>query len=213
MQPQPPPPVKPPVPPRADLELRIAVAFRDPLPGDEAADLLAEARSAAEFWARDAAATLAAAMDPALAPKEAERVRRVSDSSIFRRDRAEAAVSRLGRRLAEMREIEQEQRKRDAYEAAERERDALAAELAGLNYAEFAARLASVLKRIAANDRLLKVVGQNAPSGRGRLASAEAVARGLGDTVWVQNGQAILRLTEGCRLPPWGTSGRNLYDS
>jgi hypothetical protein len=80
-------------------------------------------------------------------------------------------------------------------------------------YPGFAPKLADVLTRIVANDRVLKVVNAHLPEGVSRLPSAEAAARGLVDMVFVERGVPIPRLTEGLRLPPWGKSQRFLYDS
>jgi hypothetical protein len=192
--------------------LRIAAAFRDPLASGECERLLAEARSAADFAVEDALSKVTTALDPTLSGEDAEKAKRAMEAALFRRDRADAAVTRLGKRLVELREAEEEAKHRRAYEEAREERDELADELSSLNYAMLAPALADVLKKIVANDRLLKMVNQHVHAGECLLASAEAEARGLG-CVWVKDGRPIIRLTESVRLGPWDTSGRNLYDS
>jgi hypothetical protein len=126
-----PPPVKPPAePPAADLELRIAEAFRASPPGDDVERLLAEARAAAEFAVEDALRKVTAALDPALSGEDAQNAKRAMEASLFGRDRSDAAVARLSKRLVELREREEQAKRRKAYEAAREERDALAEELA-----------------------------------------------------------------------------------
>ena len=195
-----------------DLELRIARAFTELPQSDVVVSLIEEARSAAQCADEEAVAARAAALDPRLSQADVADARGKMDDALFRADRAKAAISRLNDRLGELRHLEDQACRRKAYDEAREERDKLAQELADL-YPGFAPKLAEVLTRIVANDRVLKVVNAQLPEGVARLPSAEAVARGLGDTVFVERGVAIPRLTEGLRLPPWGKSQKFFYDS
>jgi hypothetical protein len=196
-----------------DLELRIGRAFKEQPQSDVVVALIAETRSAAQVADEEAVAARAAALDPTLSQADVADARSKMEDALFKRERANAAISRLNERLKELRHLEDQARRRRAYDEAREERDKLAQELADL-YPGFAPKLAEVLTRIVANDRVLKIINTQLPEGGvGRLPSAEAVARGLGDTVFVEHGVAIPRLTEGVRLPPWGKSQKFLYDS
>jgi hypothetical protein len=195
-----------------DLELRIARAFKEQPKSDVVVALIKETRSAAQVADEEAVAARAAALDPTLSQADVADARTKMEDALFKRDRANAAISRLNDRLGELRHLEDQACRRKAYDEAREERDKLAQELADL-YPGFAPKLTDVLTRIVANDRVLKIINTQLPEGVARLPSAEAVARGLGDTVFVENGIPIPRLTEGLRLPPWGKSQRFFYDS
>ena len=62
--------------------------------------------------------------------KEGGEARRQSEDAAFRRDRLQTAVVRLRERRDELREQEEDERRRVAYDKAKTERDKLAAELA-----------------------------------------------------------------------------------
>ena len=80
-------------------------------------------------------------------------------------------------------------------------RDELAKELADL-YPAFAEKIAPLLQRIAANDRMIEAINDHAlPSGAKRLLVAELVARGLPG--WVVNSIEAPRIVNGLCLPPW----------
>jgi hypothetical protein len=195
-----------------DLELRITRAFKEQPQSNVVAALINEARSAAQCADEEAAAARATALDPTLSQAGVADARSKMEDALFKRDKANAAIPRLNDRLRELRHLEDQARRRKAYDEARAERDKLAQELADL-YPDFAPKLAEVLTRIVTNDRVLKVVNAQLPEGVGRLPSAEAVARGLGDSVFVENGVAIPRLTESLRIPSWGRSQKFLYDS
>src|SRR5262249_49347332 len=90
-------------------------------------------------------------------------------------------------------------RRERAYQTVEAERDQLAEELK--SYPEIAARLADLLVRIVANDAEIERINAHAlPRERGRLLSAELVARDLAG--WVLNAQPLAkRLTDELGLP------------
>jgi hypothetical protein len=209
-RPQTPPPQPPPTITDLDLETRVSRALTEQPPSADVVALLGEVRRAAARADEAAAAARETAMDPALSSAELAEARAEMENAVFRRDRARAAIVRLDERLREIERLEEQSRRQEAYDKAKAERDELAAELAGI-YPEFAPRLARVLRLIAASDHTLRVVNSQLPDGSARLYSAEAVARGFGDSVFVQGGIAIPRLTDGVRLPHWSREQRPLY--
>ena len=99
--------------------------------------------------------------------------RRQMEDAAFRRDRLQAAVTRLQERLNELRAQEEDARRWAAYRKAEAERDKLAAELAEV-YPAFAERLAALLPRIATNDREIDHINAHAlPSGSAGSSKTE----------------------------------------
>ncbi|HYI31156.1 MAG TPA: hypothetical protein VD863_25210 [Bradyrhizobium sp.] len=84
----------------------------------------------------------------------------------------------------------------------------LAKELAEI-YPAFAQKLAELLVRVAANDRMVEYInGQALPSGMKRLLVAELKARGL---PWVVNNADTPRITDLLHLPPWGPRSTYLW--
>jgi hypothetical protein len=61
------------------------------------------------------------------------------------------------------------------------------------------------LRKNPTNPTVFRVI--RLPEGVGRLPSSEAIARGFGDHVFVENGVQIPRLTTDLKLLPWGKSG------
>ena len=88
-------------------------------------------------------------------------------------------------------------------------RDGLAKELTVL-YPAFAEKIAPLLQRIAANDRMIEYINGHAlPSGAKRLLVAELVARGLPG--WVVNSIEAPRITGLLCLPPWHPRSNYLW--
>ena len=88
-------------------------------------------------------------------------------------------------------------------------RDDLAKELADL-YPAFAQKLAELLPRIAANDRVIEYINDHAlPKGVDRLLVAELKARGLPS--WVMNSIEPQRITDQLYLPPWQPRSNYLW--
>jgi hypothetical protein len=113
-----------------------------------------------------------------------------------RHERLQAAVPRLRERLTE---VEEDDRRRGAYEEAKAERDELAAELARV-YPPLAAQLADLLGRLrASDDRIEHLNAHPLPRGCEPLLVAELVARGLDG--FVQNSVNVPRIVRRVQLP------------
>jgi hypothetical protein len=165
---------------QSDLDDRIAAAFADDAKSTDVATLIKHTERAARSAADAAGQARKRALDPTLSAKHVADARRAMDDAAFRRDRLQAAVTRLGERL---------------------EHDQLAAELADL-YPAVAPKLADLAARIAANDRDIEFINDHKlPNGAGRLPTAELVARGLPG--WVSNSIQAPRIVDLLRLPPW----------
>jgi hypothetical protein len=114
------------------------------------------------------------------------------DDAAFKRDRLQAAVTKLGERLQQLKDQEENERRQLAYDKATAERDNLAAELADL-YPAVAQKLAELLARVAANDREVDYINKHAlPKGAGRLLEVELIAREMPG--WVQAGVQTPRI-------------------
>jgi hypothetical protein len=101
------------------------------------------------------------------------------EDAAFKRDRLQAAVTKLGERLEQLKDQEENERRQLAYDKAAAERDQLAAELADL-YPGFAKKLGELLSRVAASDREIEFINDHKlPKGADRLLVAELKARGL----------------------------------
>src|SRR5262249_26102841 len=108
------------------LEQRIAAAFGKTNSSDVAA-LIAEAETAVVASSEAAEAARSRALNPALCAGDVAAARRQMEDAYFRRDRMQEAVRRLGERLREVREEEEQARRRAAYDSALAGRDKVAA--------------------------------------------------------------------------------------
>jgi hypothetical protein len=118
--------------------------------------------------------------------------RECMDDAAFKRDRLQAALGKLRERLAELKDQEENARRRAAYDKAEAVRDELAEELADL-YPAFAQKLAELLVSVVINDREIDNINNHyLPKGADRLLVAELKARGL---PWVSNSVETPRIT------------------
>jgi hypothetical protein len=142
----------------------------------------------------------ARALNPALASNGVNEARREMEDAAFQRDRMTTAVKELRERLVVVKGDEENGRRLRAYQAVEAERDRLAQELKEF-YPAMAERLVELLARIQSNDAEIDRINAHAlPRERGRLLSAELVARDLPG--WVLNAQPLAkRLTDELRLP------------
>jgi hypothetical protein len=190
------------------LDNRIANAFNDGAQSGDITALIADVEVASVEAERSAGLARTRALDPALSAREAADARRAMEDAAFRRERLQAAVSRLRERLYELRAGEEDQHRRVIYEEVKAERDQLAAELASI-YPDFAQRLGDLMGRIVANDREIEWVNSALPRGKGRLLVAELVARGLGG--FVRNGLSIPSITQQLRLPSFGSNIHEPY--
>jgi hypothetical protein len=98
-------------------------------PSGDVVALIAEAKRAAQRADNEATAPRAVAMDPTLSRADVADARRQMEDALFRRDRAKAAIERLGDRLGQLRHLEDQARRREAYDKAKAERDELGKEL------------------------------------------------------------------------------------
>ena len=121
------------------------------------------------------------------------------DDAAFKRDRLQAALGKLRKRLAQLKYQEENARRQVAYDKAKAVRDELANELADL-YPAFAQKLVELLARVVVNDREIEHINKALPSGADRLLVAELKARGL---PWVVNNVETPRITDQLNLPPW----------
>jgi hypothetical protein len=97
-------------------------------------------------------------------------------------------------------EAEKQARWRVEYEKVKAERDKLAAELANI-YPAFADKVADLLPRIEANDRVFERINDHAlPAGANRLLVVELVARDL-PSFRPKPSTHVPRLTEELRVP------------
>ena len=183
----------------ADLDDRIAAAFRDGVKSDDVNVLIVEAETASLASGEAAEQARGRALDPALTANDVAEARRQMEDAAFRRERLQTAVTRLQNRLKEVRGQEENQRRWLAYEKAKAERDKLAAELKA-TYPPFEAQLRDLLQRIAESDKYIEdIINHSLPSGAERLLVAELVARGLRG--FVDNSADVARITRQLRLP------------
>jgi Thiamine pyrophosphate enzyme, central domain len=183
----------------SDLDDRIAAAFGDGVTSAHVAILIAEAERAAVASGESAEHARGLALDPALTAGAVAEARQEMEDSAFRRERLQAAVTRLKERLREVRALEENQQRLITYEKTKAERDSLAAELRA-SYPNIEARLGELIAKIEASDRMVEFVNTHGlPTGAVRLRSAELVARGL--EAWRVNSADVVRITRELCLP------------
>jgi hypothetical protein len=161
------------------LDDRIARAFTTGTKADAVALLVTEAEAATVCAGEAAQKARQRALDPKLCAPDVAIARHEMEDAAFRRDRMQAAVTRLKERLNELMAQEEDQLRWVAYERVKTERDKLAAELREI-YPPFASRIVDLMARIEANDFEIKSINTRAkPNRAANLLGAEAVARGL----------------------------------
>src|SRR5262249_3346730 len=163
-------------------------------------ELIGAVDAAAQAAGRAAAVARERALDPALSSNAVSEARRQMEEAAFERDRMAPAGAKLRERwIAGEARVEDARRLR-AYDEIAAERDRLAQELKEF-YPDVAERLAELVARIAANDAEIERINAHAlPRERGRLLSAELVARDLPG--WVLNAPPLAkRLTDELLLP------------
>jgi hypothetical protein len=181
-----------------DLDDRIAAAFANGAKSDDVANLIQEAEAAAIATGEAAERARTRALDPTLLAADVATARHEMDSAAFRRDRLQAAVTKLGVRLSELKGAEEDQRRRIAYENVKAKRDKLAAELID-KYPAIERQLVDLFARLDANDKEVNYLNTRLPTNTERLRLAELVARGLPGLV--KNGTQIERMAELMALP------------
>jgi hypothetical protein len=194
--------------PQIDLDARIAAAFADGAKSNDVATLIKDTERAAASASDMAEQARNHALGPTLSGSELKDASKFMDDAAFKRDRLKAALGKLRDRLAQLKHQEEDARRQVAYDKAEAVRDKLAAELADL-YPDLAQKLAELLVRIAANDRMIEYINGHAlPSGAKRLLVAELKARGLPE---VANSIETARITNQLCLPPWQPRSSSLW--
>ena len=184
-----------------DLDERIAQAFGNGAKSGDVATLIRHTQLAATETTSEAERARAHALDPTLSGAELKDARKAMDDLAFKRDRLQAAITRLGERLKQLQNEEEDARRVVIYDKIKAERDRLAKEYADL-YPTVAKQLGELLARIAANDREVDHLNKNGlPKGKGRLLDVELIARDLPG--WVQGGIQTHRIIDTVQLPPW----------
>ena len=187
--------------PPPSLDERIAAAFANGAKSGDVATLIKDNERAASSAAELAEQALIRALDPALSANSVADARRAMDDAAFNRDRLQAALGKLGERLKQLQDEEENARRQVICDKLKAERDQLAEEYADL-YPTVAKQLAELMTRIAVNDREVDYLNKHAlPKGVGRLLEVELIARDLAG--WVQAGIQTHRVIDGVRLPPW----------
>jgi hypothetical protein len=186
---------------QSDLDDRIAAAFADGARSGDVAALIKQAELALQSSGEVAERARLRALDPTLSVNVVADARRAMDDAAFKHDRLQAAVTKLGERLEQLKDQEENARRQAAYDEAKAERDELAKELAEL-YPAVAQKLADLFTRVAANDREIDYINRHTlPNGAARLLEVELIARGLPS--WVTNWIHAPRIVDLLRLPPW----------
>jgi hypothetical protein len=194
---------------QSGLDARIAAAFADGAKSDDVRVLIKAAEAASVSANERAERARARALDPALSSNVVVEARRQMEDAAFERDRLQVAVTKLRERLIAVKADEENARRQEDYDEAEAVRDELAKELADL-YPAFAEKIAPLLERIAANDRMIEYINAHAlPSGAKRLLVAELVARGLPG--WATNNIEAPRIVNVLRLPSWNPGSNYLW--
>jgi hypothetical protein len=188
----------------AGLDERIAAAFSEGVASSDVADLIHEAEAAAAAAGEKSDAARQRALDPTLSASGVADARREMEDAVFRRDRLQEAVRRLGQRQKELRRQEHQSQLRSDYDAAVADRDVLAAELAEV-YPPIAEQLADLMARIGANNEQIDRINKKGlPDGAKWLAGAELVARGMQG--FSAGGLRLPSVVEQLRLPAFEPS-------
>jgi hypothetical protein len=185
----------------SDLDDRIAAAFADGAKSSDVVALIKHTERAAKSAADAAEQARKRALDPTLSANDVADARRKMEDAAFKRDRLQAALGKLGERLKQLQDEEENARRQVIYDKLKAERDQLAKEYTDL-YPPLAQKLAELLSLVAANDREVDYLNKHAlPKGADRLLEVELIARELPG--WVQAGIQTLRVIDLLRLPPW----------
>ena len=183
------------------VDERIAAAFANDAKSGDVATPIEHTKLAARSAAELAEQARTRALDPALSANSVADAGRAMDDAAFKRDRLQAALTKLGGRLKQLQDDEENARRQVTYDKVKAEHNQLARELADL-YPAVAQKLAELLARVAANDRKVDYINKHAlPKGAGRLLEVELIARELPG--WVQAGIQTPRVIDLLRLPPW----------
>jgi hypothetical protein len=180
------------------LDDRISFAFTDEAKSADFENLIRDVEFAAASATAEAEAARHRALDPSCLTPDVADARREMEDAIFRNERLQTAVKRLGERLKMVKAAEENTRRQISYDQARATRDALAQELAQV-YPPIATQLADLMCRIEANDREVATINTRLPKGAGRLLVTELIARGMDG--FVHGGIVTPSLLENLRLP------------
>jgi hypothetical protein len=187
-----------------DLKARIHEALTGSLTREDVAAVLSASRQALDKAEAEIAQLQKASLDPLVVPDKADANRDAWERTRFERDRIAAAITALEQRVAQLSRIDAEANKRNAYQVAKAERDALAADLRE-RYPVLADEIVSLLVRLQASDARLETVNRALPDGEAWLGSAEAVARDC--PIDFRNGSSLISRITTARLPSFGGVG------
>ncbi|MCX5579453.1 hypothetical protein [Kaistia terrae] len=187
-----------------DLKTQIHDALTGALTRDDVSAVLSASRQALDKAETEVAHLQRASLDPLVAPDKADVTRDAWERARFDRDRIAAAIVALEQRVAQLARIDAEADKRNAYQVAKAERDALAADLRD-RYPALAEELVSLLVRLQASDARLATVNRAIPDGEAWLGSAEAIARDC--PIDFRSGVSLISRITAARLPSFGAAG------
>jgi hypothetical protein len=183
---------------RPGLDAEISLAFGSSATSSFVSRLVAEVEKALASAKIEAEKPRRDALDPQLSKAGQRNARELAGDAEFHRDRLQAALEKLRLRLVELKDQEEDAKRRVAYDKAAAERDAVAEELRSV-YPEVAERLVALFSRLQQSNYELGQINEKLPKGAARLELAEFVAKGIvGKNMF---GQAVSVTT--CVLPPW----------
>ncbi|TAA61878.1 hypothetical protein [Shinella sp. JR1-6] len=191
------------------LDDRIADAFDNVMSAAALTALLQEVQETSAAAKAESKAASALALDPRLRPADVADARQRMQDADFRSTRLDRAAEELADVLTDAKRREAAQAAEVEYQAAKAERDQLVKELSE-DYPALAARLISLLERVAANNERL-VRANPGRQGDMWLRSAEAVAREALPNWEVNPTSDFPSLIQGVRLPHFKRAGIHGY--
>lgn len=190
------------------LDDRIADAFASELTAAALAELLREVEETSAAAKTESKTASNLALDPRLRPADVAAARQQMQDADFRSTRLDRAAEELTGVFDDAQRREKALAAEAEYQAAKAERDSLVTEVA--EYPALAAKLISLLERLAANnERLMRV--NPGRHGEEWLRPAEAVARGASPNWEVNPTSDFPSLIHGVRLPHFNRAGVHGY--
>ena len=165
------------------MEKRITSALRSSSRLKDVESVIVEVQTAISKATDDLAAAEARSLDPALTTPEAREARNNAADLAHDIRRLNASEEQLVERRQAILSDEAYAERRNKFQAAKEERDALVSLLRS-RYPALALELLTLVKRIAANDIELQAVNQCKPRDEDNLVSAEFIARGCNGISW-----------------------------
>jgi hypothetical protein len=190
---------------RPGLDARVTVAFSASATSSFVMPLITEVETALTAARLEAEQCRADALDPRLPASAQRNARALASDAEFSRDRLSAAAAKLKERLAELRDQEENTKRKIAYDKAQAERDRVAEELR-VNYPDLTQKLVDLLTRLQASDHQVAAVNVKLPRDMPRLERAEMVGKGI-------IGKSIIGFESvaECRVSPWTPSSKALW--